>query len=97
MAWRAQREPRRGGYQGGKPAAEVGLPAPLPSWLIRGASPSRPGDEVSEIEDLKRKLADAIRRGDVDEKRAVKAELDRLAGPKFERADCPRRMDEETR
>lgn len=49
------------------------------------------------VEDLKRRLAKAIRRGDVDEKRAIKAELDRLAGPKFERADCPRPMDEETR
>jgi hypothetical protein len=34
------------------------------------------------IEALKRRLAKAIRRGDVDEKRAVKAELDRLAGLK---------------
>ena len=49
MAWRARREPRRGGYQGGKPAAEVGLPTPLPSWSIRGASPSEQGrPEVSD-------------------------------------------------
>jgi len=54
-------------------------------------------DRGGEVVALRRDLAAAVRSGDKVRIRAVKAELDRLAGPKFERADCPRPMDEETR
>jgi len=54
-------------------------------------------DRGGEVVALRRDLAAAVRSGDKVRVRAVKAELDRLAGPKFERADCPRPMDEETR
>jgi len=56
-------------------------------------------DRGGEVVALRRDLAAAVRSGDKVRVRAVKAELDRIAGPKskFERADCPRPMDEETR
>jgi len=46
--------------------------------------------EESYIEGLRYELAGAVRRGDKDHEKAVKAELDRVSGKKVEKAVPPK-------